>query len=282
MANPLHFISDFQITYAPKAWSAEKLAWRAVILLNLLRAVNAVCDAIRREIELTRRFNVGRSSGIGEDGYSDDGDAGVDADADMDIDLDDVAGPLAATSLPRSPMFSSSRPSSSSQILASPFSPIHISLPTLTASAHTITHSHSDLITRLEPLKSIQRELEKRIGAGSGEDYGAFGPPGIGGGQSPTSHRRPQEFFVRSGGWKRLALAHAKGAYASIRPRMSTSSRRNSISRFDGEDSDKDWIEDVVREVVKRRESMKSLWNDRAVRECLKRKKVELGESAEL
>ena len=79
MANPLHFISDFQITYAPKAWSAEKLAWRAVILLNLLRAVNAVCNAIRREIELTRRFNVGRSSGIGEDGYSDDGDAGVDA-----------------------------------------------------------------------------------------------------------------------------------------------------------------------------------------------------------
>jgi hypothetical protein len=50
----------------------------------------------------------------------------------------------------------------------------------------------------------------------------------------------------------------------------------------EGEDDDKDWIEDVVREVAKRREGMRALWAERAVRECVRRGNVELGEGGEL
>lgn len=38
----LSFIAslDFQITYAQKSWSEERLAWKSIILLNLVRSVN--------------------------------------------------------------------------------------------------------------------------------------------------------------------------------------------------------------------------------------------------
>lgn len=43
-------IVDFQMAYAPSAWKRERKSWRAVIQLNLVRAVNTVLDALNSEI----------------------------------------------------------------------------------------------------------------------------------------------------------------------------------------------------------------------------------------
>jgi len=37
---------DFQITYAQKAWAEERASWKAIILLNLVRSVNIIIDAL--------------------------------------------------------------------------------------------------------------------------------------------------------------------------------------------------------------------------------------------
>ena len=38
--------TDFQLAYATKAWSEERAAWKAVILLNLVRSVNLMVDTL--------------------------------------------------------------------------------------------------------------------------------------------------------------------------------------------------------------------------------------------
>lgn len=295
---------DFQLTYAPQAWSTEKLAWRAVILLNLVRAVNNVCDAVRREIA---REDVER---CGEEDRED-------AEEDEELEHDTTASDVDTSPTP------SLSPLSSPPTILTPSpsasSPIHISLPYLTTTtpSNPLTSHHSELVVRLEPLRVVQRELERRLGAGSGEECGGGvgipsgmglhdGTGGAKGANSSSVHarpRRPQEFFVRSASWKNLAL----GAVASMKPRLSLSSRRSMSGRYgasdekadpeyrerrrwggdeeeenEGEDDDKDWIEDVVREVAKRREGMRALWAERAVRECVRRGNVELGEGGEL
>lgn len=40
------FWLDFQIRYAQKAWSEERESWKAVVLLNLVRSVNIIVDAL--------------------------------------------------------------------------------------------------------------------------------------------------------------------------------------------------------------------------------------------
>ncbi|TFY59969.1 hypothetical protein EVJ58_g5438 [Rhodofomes roseus] len=37
--------SDFQLTFAPQAWAAERASWRAVVQLNLVHSINFVLDA---------------------------------------------------------------------------------------------------------------------------------------------------------------------------------------------------------------------------------------------
>lgn len=39
-----------QLTYAPKAWVAERATWRAVTQLNLIRTVNAILDALAADL----------------------------------------------------------------------------------------------------------------------------------------------------------------------------------------------------------------------------------------
>ncbi|TFK44480.1 guanine nucleotide binding protein, alpha subunit [Crucibulum laeve] len=43
-------IKNFQITYAHKSWTDQRASWRAVILLNLVRSVNIILDALADDI----------------------------------------------------------------------------------------------------------------------------------------------------------------------------------------------------------------------------------------
>lgn len=58
---------DFQLTYARKAWVADKEAWRVVIQLNLVRSINTVADAVLSELD---------DHGLPEPDVSTDGDDG--------------------------------------------------------------------------------------------------------------------------------------------------------------------------------------------------------------
>ncbi|KAF8160896.1 guanine nucleotide binding protein, alpha subunit [Crassisporium funariophilum] len=42
-------IKNFQMTYAARSWSDERASWKAVVLLNLVRSVNAIVDVISHE-----------------------------------------------------------------------------------------------------------------------------------------------------------------------------------------------------------------------------------------
>ncbi|THG93770.1 hypothetical protein EW026_g7559 [Hermanssonia centrifuga] len=48
-------LKNMQLTYAPRAWAAERVSWRAVIQLNLIRSVNAILDAL--EVELSNNVH---------------------------------------------------------------------------------------------------------------------------------------------------------------------------------------------------------------------------------
>jgi hypothetical protein len=45
-------LSDFQMTYAQKSWAEERASWKAVVLLNLVRSVNAIVDLIIQETNI--------------------------------------------------------------------------------------------------------------------------------------------------------------------------------------------------------------------------------------
>lgn len=52
-----------QITYAPRAWAAERASWRAVTQLNLIRSVNTILDALAAELAAPSSLEAdGRSS----------------------------------------------------------------------------------------------------------------------------------------------------------------------------------------------------------------------------
>lgn len=42
-------LSDFQLTYARRKWTEERVSWRSVIQLNLVRNVNTILDTLARE-----------------------------------------------------------------------------------------------------------------------------------------------------------------------------------------------------------------------------------------
>ncbi|KZT07849.1 G-alpha-domain-containing protein [Laetiporus sulphureus 93-53] len=43
-------LKNFQLNFAPQAWQEERISWRAVIQLNLVRSVNLILDALAEEL----------------------------------------------------------------------------------------------------------------------------------------------------------------------------------------------------------------------------------------
>ncbi|KAF7794875.1 hypothetical protein EIP86_006018 [Pleurotus ostreatoroseus] len=133
-------LKNFQLTYAAQAWTQERVAWRAVIQLNLLRNVNTILDALEQEMT---------SPGTEDDGSDD----------------ESSAGPSSSTASRRSP-------------------PLRF------------TEEHRLLRLRLLPLRSVQADLQARLGA-------ADWPAPKTGVQETSGKSRPQDLFVRShAGWK--------------------------------------------------------------------------------
>lgn len=246
------------MTYAKKAWIAEKEAWKAVIQLNLVRSVNTILEALSRELDLDFASHT-------ED-FPDDDNVSIiyprrrPAPTSELIDAD-----------------SSGRPGSSMGPLRSNIS---------------LTDKHRGLVERLAPLRVVQAELEGRLGSGAEEEDQAVGsgektsalnegnvrsrtretsPPENVSLTAPNHNDAPQaheEFFVRSFGWK--------SALQKLRPKGS--SGRASI---DGPEAAH--VSDGVSKTLARMAGdMQTLWSDVVVKEVVRARKVRLMDCSDL
>ncbi|KAH9932360.1 G-protein alpha subunit [Fomitopsis serialis] len=43
-------LKNFQLTFAPQAWAAERASWRAVVQLNLVHSINLILDVLAQEL----------------------------------------------------------------------------------------------------------------------------------------------------------------------------------------------------------------------------------------
>lgn len=146
-------------------------------------------------------------------------------------------------------------------------SPIAHGLPLL-----KFKDKHRLLRLRLAPLRRVQSDLEARLGAAATELYttNTNSAAPFDSGSSTTSKPREKEFSIHStNGWK-TALERFRAA------------RRRS-----GEDSGvlrkvRDMEDEVLDVIAGCRDDMRSIWEDRVVREMLSRRKVRIEDSAGL
>ena len=121
-----------------------------------------------------------------------------------------------------------------------------------------LTEKHRLLRLRLVPLRGVQQDLQRRLGAASVEESYNPGPGGV--------LPRPSEFAVRShDGW-RSALERFRA-----RPQEAQESARAADARMRK-------AAEVTEVVVGCAEDMKALWEDNAVQEMLRRKRVRMEE----
>ncbi|KAI9448616.1 guanine nucleotide binding protein, alpha subunit [Lactarius psammicola] len=130
--------------------------------------------------------------------------------------------------------------------------------PALDSFSAPLTEKHRLLRLRLAPLRGVQQDLQRRLGAAAVEESYNPGPGGV--------LPRPSEFAVRShDGW-RSALERFRA-----RPQEAQESARAADARVRK-------AAEVTEVVVGCAEDMKALWEDNAVREMLRRKKVRMEE----
>ncbi|GJE88993.1 guanine nucleotide-binding protein subunit alpha [Phanerochaete sordida] len=179
-------LKNFQLAYAANAWAEERLAWKTVIQLNLIRHVTIILE------HLSQDMNASTSEESGSDS-------------------DEPARP--------------SRSSSAS------------SLPL------RFTEKHRLLKLRLAPLRSVQDDLQARLGA---SDWPAPAP-----GSEPRS--KMQDFFVRSNaGWK-SSLRPGKRSPERSRRKQDEDNETGEVLTGCAEDIKALWADDVIQDMLRRR-----------------------------
>ena len=128
-----------------------------------------------------------------------------------------------------------------------------------------LTERHKQIIAQLEPLRSVKWKLEQTLGAAASEedDELFFRTPSGSAGNVPST-RRPQEFFVRSNGWK--------NAFQKF-------SQRLSISHSGEHKPTGDKTFEVLDQC---KQAIKALWEDKVIHNIIRERKIRLQDSAEL
>ncbi|THH04308.1 hypothetical protein EW145_g5618 [Phellinidium pouzarii] len=237
-------LKNFQLTYARRAWSAEREAWRCVIQLNLVRSINVIANAVAQELS---------------------GNADADADAaeaetDADVDGDGASirtVPLTEPEPEPTPSFVLTDVHRELLARLSVLRAVQRDLESKLGSGAEEDTNSADIgqapTSAMGPPTSF-RDITNRNGPSTRTDT-------IG----PRPRKSQQEFFVRSNGWK--------SAVQRLRPRVSLNSRT-------GRDSDAADHDTAV--IASVRGQMKALWVDRVVRDVVKTKQVKLLDTAEL
>lgn len=208
-------LKNFQLCYARREWTEERLAWRSVIFLNLVRNVNDVLQELNREM----------------------------------------------SPVPLTP--SSDTSDSSSEDLHSGSRSRKSKLPPL-----KFLEKHRLLALRLGPLRRIQTDLERRLGAASTEpnftNVTSAAPF-----NEESDRRALQEFSINStNGWK---TALDKFRSVRTRPEMGAAGSLRKLKSKDDE---------TTEVIAGCRDDIVALWEDPIVREMLSRRRSRIEDSA--
>ncbi|KAH6905970.1 guanine nucleotide binding protein, alpha subunit [Coprinopsis sp. MPI-PUGE-AT-0042] len=310
-------LKNFRMRYDRAAWDAELSSWRTVIQLNLVRSTLTILDAVQAEMDgIDASFDGGLDSpSLSVDTGKENGSTGdVNMDAEMqyyDPNLATPSGSPVVSSIPlgggsSSPLVGSfaSNSSSSSQVV--PASPLHRSSSRSRSGSGVhkasssnlrkdalqqsvpLTGQHQLLKLRLAPLRRVEKDLKKSLGAGAedevtdvamSEEYGALGRKtpsnegstelgedgkigSVAGAGSSRRSKRPKEFTVR----------RLKDAL--------NGSRRSQDSPSPSSSPAKDPSSEATELIANCKEDMKALWTDENVRKVLKKRRVRLEDSA--
>jgi hypothetical protein len=122
-----------------------------------------------------------------------------------------------------------------------------------------LADEHHLLQVRLRPLRGVEHDLKRLLGAKPDEIQDS--PPRT----SPrVSPRASSEFFVRSWNWRDFLQASRNGDSSRRSPRHDVSSH------------------DVTEVIAGCKDDIKALWEDNAIQEMLRRRRVRLEDSASL
>ena len=173
------------------------------------------------------------------------------------------------------------------------------------AADEQLSGRHRVLKLRLAPLRSIQADLERKLGCGALEDHGQLNNNGRGRAQSasaitstasPTEsptvggdelqiQRLPKEFYIRSNNsWK----DRLKNGLKIVSRPYSGGSLNNAFRSWGGNEKihlgekDSAELEEITSIIVGCKEDIKALWEDELVQKILGKKKHRVEESSGL
>ncbi|PFH46759.1 hypothetical protein AMATHDRAFT_50812 [Amanita thiersii Skay4041] len=261
-------LKNFRMAYAHAEWKQERLGWRSVIQLNLIRSILTIVRALQAEAnnepiitpDMTRLA------------------ADIDApDTEPEIE---TATAYEYEQLPE-PSWSLTSFSSSAHAVAGLAGTSAGASSSAISSVPQIplTEKHHMLVMRLGPLKSIEAELKRRLGAGTEEVRAEDGidPSEL----SATPFDRPlrrTEFGIRR--WHNVAELAPRvtggtridgSAAAGVSPQRQGGEHMTHIAPM---------VDGATEVIATCREDVKILWLDRSVRDVLKKRKIRLEDSA--
>ncbi|KAF9473676.1 G-alpha-domain-containing protein [Pholiota conissans] len=301
-------LKNFRLRYARAAWDAERLAWRSVIQLNVVRSLRSVLESVQAEVD-------GASTDDAEPltptastpTFPPDS---TPSESELSSPAPDSAAP--STPAPHTPGLTQSSPSR--HLLSLSISTKHSG--TLTEKqSQALTDIYTDLRQRLEGLEEIERVLMHRLGTSSEENYGdgdnthahidaevdtsivnrstilnvldpnAPGPSTAISLEPRTKSKRGvvqrlQDALVRSA-WptpspppvSRSRLG--KSLMGSSKPEIVLTTATDTANGVEEEDKPTKWL-------AEHRQAAKALWADEAVRAVLKKRKVRVEDGAGL
>ncbi|KAF9461031.1 G-protein alpha subunit [Collybia nuda] len=136
----------------------------------------------------------------------------------------------------------------------------HESQPTI-----PLTEKHQLLTLRLGPLRRVETDLKRRLGAGADEESAVGGTEVLDGPEPPII--RPKEFYVR--GWRSAFVA----------PGALVKAMRNG-GGWNGHGGEKEIVDEATEVIACCRDDMKALWADQVVQAVLRRRRMRLEDSA--
>jgi guanine nucleotide-binding protein alpha-1 subunit len=135
------------------------------------------------------------------------------------------------------------------------------------------TEVHTRLLTRLEGVEMLQRDLEARLGSASLEVHSTTTSQAAPFAElEGNGKRRNGEFGIHSNnGWK-----SALNKFKTMRSPTQTDSENSSSSPTSPSKLNRDWEDEIAEQLENYREDIKALWEDNIVTEVLQRRKVRL------
>ncbi|KAH9477257.1 Guanine nucleotide-binding protein alpha-4 subunit [Psilocybe cubensis] len=236
-------LKNFRMKYARADWDAERASWRAVIQLNVIRSIITIVEALQAEMD-------GEPEGEG--------------------DLQHPVSPAGSSSAG-----GGGEASGSGVVGGGTGREGGKALSTL------LTGKHQVLKMRLGPLRRVETDLKRRLGAGSDEDMGlplpspapaaaaAAAATGDGAATNVLGGATQREFGVT-----RLQEALQRGQ----RLARVGSGRATPVGE-DGE-GEGEMVDDATEILASCLDDMKALWTDDVVRAVLKKRRIRIEDTA--